>query len=70
MSKDEMPLRSPPVKTDAELLAEMGTNPKAWAREMHKIMPFGFSVSIATAWFHHAIEAGRQAERAATSQKQ
>lgn len=50
----------PPVKTDAELLAEMGTDPRAWAEQLAKVMPFT-NVPTAAAWFHHAIEAGRKA---------
>jgi hypothetical protein len=59
MSKDNLLLRGTPVKTDAELLAEMGTDPEAWARELRKVMPLGGNIALTAAWFHHAIEAGR-----------
>lgn len=52
-------LRITPVKTDAELLAEMGTDPEAWAMQLGRVMPFT-NVPLAAAWFHHAIEAGRK----------
>lgn len=65
MSHDESSLRRPPVKTDEMLLDDMGVDPTAWALEFQKVLgPFGtYSPALARAWFHHAIEAGRNAER-------
>lgn len=58
------PLRTPPVETDEQLLERMGTDPAIWASELGKVLPMGFyNAATAIAWFHHAIEAGRKAER-------
>jgi len=60
MSKDDNSLRSPQDAADAALLAKMGTDPEAWARELWKVMPPGGYQTLTAAWFHHAIEAGRR----------
>lgn len=63
MAHNERSLRQPPVKTDDELIAEMGTDPIAWALEFGKVLgPVGiYNPTLARAWFHHAIQAGRKA---------
>lgn len=59
------PLRTLPVETDEQLIERMGTDPVLWASEFGKLQRMGFyDSSSAPAWFHHAIEAGRKAERA------
>lgn len=67
MSNEQPSLRLPPVKTDEELLAEMGTDPSRWAVGLHDVLPGmlkAYDPRIARAWFHHAIEAGRKAAQA------
>lgn len=63
MPKDDLPLRVETTEADEQLIAEMGTDPEAWAQGLHKVMPMGVAIKTATAWFHHAIEAGRKAAR-------
>lgn len=55
------------TETDEQVLARLGTDPMKWA-EAYILLPhdpgqYGRTRKQLHAWFHHALEAGRKAER-------